>query len=75
MIAQAYFSGSPMVRVFDRDGRCIADLPMKLPPCDKTADAALKAMKLQRRERWNEGSWISDQWSVTGREAKVRFVR
>jgi len=68
MIAQAYFDGEPMVRIFDKDGKRIADLPMELPPCDKTADEALKRVKLQRHERWNHTSW-------SGREAKVRFAR
>jgi hypothetical protein len=68
MIAQAYFDEKPIVRVFDKDGKMIADLPMKLPPCDKTADDALRGMKLRRREPWVHASWL-------GRQAKVRFGR
>jgi hypothetical protein len=68
MIAQAYFDGEPIVRLFDKEGTRVADLPMALPPCDKTADDALRCMKLQRREKWKVASWA-------GREARVRFVR
>jgi hypothetical protein len=66
VIAQAYFDGQPIVRVFDRHGVMIADLPMRHPPSDHTADNALKALGLQRREKWKCTSW-------KGREAAIRF--
>ena len=67
MKAQAYYHGEKIVRIFDRRGVMIADLPLS-ETTDEAADSTLEKMKLKRRGPWSEGvGW--------GREASVRFVR
>lgn len=65
MKAQAYYDYPMIVRIFNRFGKNIADLPLD-GPTDEDADNALKQMRLRRRTKWTVASW--------GREAEVRFV-
>ena len=64
MIAQVYKDEPYMVRIFNRDGKNIADLP--LDDCStEEADTALNRIKMRRRL-----SWIATDW---GYETQVRF--
>ncbi len=66
MIAQAHYTDKEKtIRIFrGRNSFMIAELPLK-EANDKEADASLRAMKLQRIEKWQIVSW--------GREARIRF--
>ena len=69
MTAQAYFDdpNDLIVRIFDRNNKRIADLPVS-SASPESADESLAAMKLQRRTKWqkHEQKWV---------ESQVRFVR
>lgn len=63
MIAQAYFQGELMVRIFADDDEAIADLRLD-DATPKAADESLRRLKLYRRSEWHRREW--------GLEAKLK---